>query len=85
MMYVYVLRSEFDGEYYIGQTQNLENRLALHNRGKVKSTRLRRPLKLVGYEVLPTRETARYFEFQLKHHSDKKQAFIRKLVEMQRL
>ena len=83
-MYVYVLRSEVDGEYYIGQTENLENRLALHNAGKVKSTRMRRPLKLVGYELVPTRNTARYLEYQLKHHSVKKQAFIRKLVEMQR-
>ena len=50
MYYVYVLQSEKDRKIYVGFTKNLEERLKLHNNGKVKSTKNRLPLKLV-YEV----------------------------------
>jgi putative endonuclease len=47
MYHVYILKSEKDGKLYIGQTSNLEERLSAHNRGSVKSTKHRRPLKLI--------------------------------------
>jgi len=46
--YVYVLKSDKDGNKYIGSTTNLYRRLNEHNNGQVKSTRHRRPLKLIG-------------------------------------
>ena len=49
--YNYVLISMNDGNYYIGYTSDLKARLQEHKKGKVKSTKLRRPLRLVYYEV----------------------------------
>ncbi|MBU0617883.1 MAG: GIY-YIG nuclease family protein [Planctomycetes bacterium] len=80
--YVYLLRSEADGDYYIGQTA--DERLRQHNAGEVRSTRSRRPLRLVGYEVMADRRRARWLEYELKHHSDKKRAFIRRLAQQHR-
>ena len=48
--YIYVLQSGIDGKFYVGYTENLEQRLTSHNDGKVVSTRNRRPMKLVYYE-----------------------------------
>ena len=48
--YVYVLQSELDKYFYTGYTVNLENRLKQHNSGKVRSTKSRKPLKLVYWE-----------------------------------
>lgn len=39
MQCVYVLQSEIDGDFYIGCTQNMKKRLALHNAKKVASTK----------------------------------------------
>jgi putative endonuclease len=50
MFFVYVLQSEKDNKRYIGFTDNLERRLQEHTNGKVKSTKNRRPLKLVYLE-----------------------------------
>ena len=50
VFYVYVLECQ-DGTYYTGYTNDLENRLKLHNKGiGAKYTRDRRPVKLVWYE-----------------------------------
>lgn len=49
--YVYVLRSRRDGLWYIGSTQDLKQRLELHNSGRVESTRPRRPFELIFYEA----------------------------------
>ena len=39
----YVLKSKKDGNFYIGFTTDLENRLNEHQKGLVKSTKNRRP------------------------------------------
>ena len=64
--YIYLIKSLKDNHYYIGQTNNLEKRLAQHNDGKVKSTSKRRPFKLIGYKVFYQRNEARGEEYQLK-------------------
>jgi len=51
MWYVYVLRSRCNGELYVGCTNNLKERLKLHNKGKVLATKSRRPLALIHYEA----------------------------------
>ena len=43
MYYVYVLLSEKDKNFYIGFTEDVEQRLDEHNAGKNVSTRSRRP------------------------------------------
>ncbi|HLE48681.1 MAG TPA: GIY-YIG nuclease family protein [Patescibacteria group bacterium] len=79
MFYVYLLKSLKDNKYYIGQTENINKRLMLHNKGKVISTKNRIPLKLIGFKTFETRNNARWFEYQLKNHSDKKYNFIKSL------
>ena len=50
MWFVYVLWSIKDGNLYIGCTANLQNRIESHNKDYIKSTKCRRPLKLVFSE-----------------------------------
>jgi len=61
MYYVYVLKSKKDGQFYVGYTADLRKRLDLHNKGKVESTRYRRPFELVYYEAV-SMSKMRYIE-----------------------
>jgi putative endonuclease len=47
---VYVLKSLIDGKLYIGCTADFDRRIEYHNKGKVKSTKHRRPFILVYKE-----------------------------------
>lgn len=49
--YVYVLQSKKDGKLYTGCTNDLKVRLKKHNKGKVNSTKDRKPLILIYYEA----------------------------------
>ncbi|TAK04770.1 GIY-YIG nuclease family protein [Patescibacteria group bacterium] len=80
MYSVYILKSQVDLRYYIGQTENLEARILLHNQGGVPSTKSRRPLELVKSESFATRTEARKRENYLK--SLKGGNEFRKIVEM---
>jgi len=51
MHYVYVLKSLKDKGLYVGRTENLKERLSEHKRGRVESTKGRRPLKLAYCEI----------------------------------
>jgi len=64
--YVYILQSELDTNFYVGYTQNLQQRIEQHNTGKVKSTKLRQPLKLVYWEGCLDRSDATKREKYLK-------------------
>lgn len=64
--YVYTLLSLRDNKLYTGFTTNLKNRLQQHARGEVKSTRDRRPLKLIHYEYFINEEDAKVREVFLK-------------------
>ena len=66
MYYTYVLQSEKDGKSYVGFTENLELRFEQHDKGLVQSTKHRRPLLLVYYEVCLCREDATRREKYLK-------------------
>ena len=66
MLYTYVLKSEKDGKNYVGFTKNLKLRFELHNKGKVQSTKDRRPLKLIYYEACLSQEDATKREKYLK-------------------
>ena len=68
MMYVvYILYSQKTGRYYVGQTQNLEERLNRHNCGRNKSTKPGMPWILVHKEEVPDRSTAVAREKQIKN------------------
>ncbi|MCZ2444215.1 MAG: GIY-YIG nuclease family protein [Flavobacteriales bacterium] len=64
--YVYVLQSEKDGYNYVGYTSNLRDRLALHNAGKVSSTKNRLPLRLIYFEGCLNQQDATKREKYLK-------------------
>ena len=55
MHYVYLLLSEKDGGFYTGSTNDLKRRVSEHTSGNVGSTKNRRPLKLIYYEVYPVK------------------------------
>ncbi len=49
--YVYVLRSKKDNKMYTGYTNNLKFRFEQHKKGRVDSTKNRRPLELIYSEA----------------------------------
>lgn len=66
MYFVYILKSLKDYGYYIGQTENVHDRIKKHNKGLVKSTKSRIPFVLVKEESFNTRSEARKRENYLK-------------------
>jgi len=71
MFYVYVLKSEKNGDIYIGYTKDLKERLKTHNQGKVKSTKGLRNWVLIYYEGYRSKSDAIRREKQLKQHKPK--------------
>ena len=51
VFYVYVLRSESDGGFYIGYSSNLRIRLWQHQDGRSRATSYRGPWRLIYYEA----------------------------------
>jgi len=66
--YVYILRSQKDGKYYIGSTSDVEARLRFHNAGLQRSTRNRTPLVLVYQETCESKTIALAREKQIKSY-----------------
>jgi putative endonuclease len=79
--YVYVLQSDVDKNFYTGYTKDLQQRLVLHNNGRVNSTKRRRPLTLIYWEGCLSQQDAttrekylktawgkRYLKNRLKHY-----------------
>ena len=71
MFYTYVLESKKDGKKYVGYTKNLKSRFEQHQKGKVESTKDRRPLTLIYYEACLTEEDALKREKYLKTYRGK--------------
>ena len=69
--YIYILKSEKDGQFYTGYTKDLKNRLNQHKKGEVQSTKNRRPLKLVYFEGCLNQQDATHREKYLKTHYGK--------------
>lgn len=66
MFYIYILFSDKDKQLYVGYTPDLKNRINSHNKGFVRSTKFRRPLKLIHYESYLKRIDAKRREVFLK-------------------
>ena len=67
MHYVYILQSIKDKKFYIGCTSLVpDERLKKHNAGSVKSTKSRRPFKLIYFETFSGKLDAYKREFYLK-------------------
>lgn len=66
MFYIYLLKSQKDGNLYIGLTSDLRRRIKEHNGGMTRSIKNRRPFKLVYYEAYTAFEDAKMRESKLK-------------------
>ena len=64
--YTYVLRSLKDSETYTGSTNDLRKRFKQHNDGLTSSTKGRRTLELIYYEMCMNELDARSRELFLK-------------------
>jgi putative endonuclease len=80
--FVYILQSQRDESYYIGYTNNLEERLKRHNEGRSVFTRLRLPWVVVQQETFDSRAEAMKRERELKLRKDRE--FISALVRASR-
>ena len=67
LYYVYILKSLKDNSFYIGQTQNLEERLQRHNKGRSRFTCGKNPWAIVYSEEFSTREEAMKREAEIKN------------------
>lgn len=70
MYYVYLLKLP-NGDYYVGQTENIDLRLKKHLHGAVPSTAKFKSKELVWYCVFGSKEKAIGFEKYLKTASGK--------------
>ena len=77
MCYVYILCC-VDGSFYVGWTQNLDDRVRTHNDGRGSTYTLkRRPVRLVYSEAFRSEVEAIQLESQLKRWSAaKKESLI---------
>ncbi len=65
---VYILYSATFDRYYIGQTNNLDNRIKRHNNGYVRSTKPYRPWKIAFRTNTKDRKSAVRLENQIKSY-----------------
>jgi putative endonuclease len=72
MFYIYVLKSQVNGDIYIGYSTDLKTRFNAHNAGSVKSTKGYKPWILAYYEAYRNKKDATKREKELKLHAAKK-------------
>ena len=77
--FTYILISEVDNSFYIGQTSDLQARLNRHNKGGNRSTSAKRPWRILFYKEFSTRSEAFKIEQKLKRL--KKREAILKWIE----
>ena len=68
---VYILKSEKNGRFYIGQTQDIRQRLEFHNTGRSKYTKNFGPWVLFASKIVATRSDAILLERKLKNLKSK--------------
>ena len=76
--FAYILKLD-GGEFYVGHTRELRERLSEHKDGDAKSTAGLNP-KLVWFTTLPTRKAATEVEAELKELNKANQRAIRRMV-----
>lgn len=74
--YVYILRSEVDGSFYIGYTSDLKVRIKEHNSGKTKSIQHKIPFKVVYCEAYNNKTIAIKREKELKSNRQQKMTIL---------
>ena len=69
--YVYIIQSLSDRTYYVGSTQNVEDRIERHNQGRSQYTKTKRPWQLVYTEEYLNKSDAIKRENQIKRRKRK--------------
>ena len=83
MFVVYIIRSESRGIFYVGHTEDLEQRIEEHNGGRSHYTKGRGPWEVVYREEVGTRSAAMKREAEIKGRKSKR--FIERLVSEYRV
>jgi putative endonuclease len=79
MFIVYILYSSNLDQYYVGYTQNMEDRLSRHNSGRSLSTKKGKPWILVYTETFETRSEAMLREKAIKQM--KSRTYLKQLIQ----
>ncbi len=83
MNFLYILKSDKNGRYYVGSTNNIERRLREHNSGKTISLKHLRPLTLVFKQTYAHLEDAKKIEQKLK--KAKSRNILKKIIQEGRI
>ena len=75
--YTYILKNE-KGNFYIGQTNNLCERIERHNKNRVTSTKKKGPWKMVWRKEFDNKSEAMKYERYLKSLKNKK--YLEKII-----
>jgi len=78
MHYVYAIESLRNGRIYIGQTKDIEKRIAAHNQGRVRSTKAQRPWELIAVQEVEDRGKATWIEKRLKNSHGSRSRWIKR-------
>ena len=70
--FVYILQSQINHSFYIGQTSNIENRFKRHNAGSERYTKKYTPWNLIWFQACDSRAEAMKFENQIKAWKSRK-------------
>ena len=81
MHYVYIIKSKKDGKLYLGCTNDLRKRLAEHNAGKAKWTKLKGPWEVKYYEAFYSQKDAFNREKKLKKNARGLQELKKRIKE----
>ncbi len=81
--WLYILRNDKTGRYYVGSTNNLERRLKQHKGGHTRTTKVLKTFTLAYTEEYDNILEARLRERQLKSYKSRK--YIEGLVNSDRI
>jgi len=76
--YVYILKLD-GGDFYVGQTRDLQVRVERHKDGEVPETKGKNP-RLYWFQTLNSRERATTFEAELKLTKDRNEQRLREMM-----
>jgi len=76
--FVYIIKSELDSSYYIGHAQDPQLRVFRHNDGWTRSTKSKRPWRLMYNEDYPSKGDAIRREHEIKRMKSRK--YIENLI-----
>lgn len=79
MAWVYILKSDLDGRFYVGSTTDLERRLIQHKQNQTPSTYRMKAYRLMFSQEYKTLQEAREIEKRLKKL--KRKDYLQKIIE----